>query len=115
MKNDYRYSAGLLLKLLRPIPNINCDDAFVEFNRSHDGSLCLRIRNGDGLDKTAPELAVLIQLLEIEKITQGEWARPLIKFKYGIWRLEHNVFIREWLHSKFPQHQALIDAEAGHG
>lgn len=114
MDTKHKTRAGRLEKLAKPHPLIKCDDAFLGISSFRDGDLCLRISNGnDGAINTAPIIAVLIQLIEIERKTQGSWASRRDPHDFSVWRLANNSLIRRWLNARFPLHKDQIDREIG--
>jgi hypothetical protein len=113
MNTKQKTKAGRLEKLVKPFQLINCDEAFLGISTFKNGDLCLRISNGDGLIKTAPIIAVLIQLIEIERTTQGNWAARHDPHDFSVWRLVNNSLIRRWLCARFPLHKDQIAREIG--
>lgn len=108
MENNSIKSVGRLSKLLQKSPLFDCDEAFLSLTKYPNGDLCLRIKDHDSLEKSMSETLVFIQLMDIKKITQGNWASNHDRFEHGIWRLKNNAFIRDWLISKFPTKSNII-------
>lgn len=109
MENKTFKPDGRLSKLLRKSPIFDCDEAFLSLTKYPNGDFCLRIKDHDSLEKSMSETLVFIQLMDIMKITQGNWASNHEPFEHGIWRLKNNDFIRQWLKSKFPSKSQLIE------